>query len=169
MSNRKVIVGVMGAGDCASELDVQNARLFGAAIAQRGWVLLTGGRNCGVMAAATEAAAHAGGLTVGLLPDESGAEASPYLDLCLPTGLGSARNQLNVLACDALIICANQMGPGTLSELALGLKAEKPVWVVGANATWVAALKQLQPTPCFVGDVDSCLANMDGEFGVNQP
>jgi uncharacterized protein (TIGR00725 family) len=49
----------------------------------------------------------------------------------MPTGLGEARNALVVRAADALIAVAG--GYGTLSEIALALKAGKPVAGLG---TW---------------------------------
>ena len=53
---RKIIIGVMGSGEKAKAIDVQNAYELGKLIAQEGWVLLTGGRNVGVMEAANQGA-----------------------------------------------------------------------------------------------------------------
>jgi uncharacterized protein (TIGR00725 family) len=47
------------------------------------------------------------------------------VDVAVPTGLGEARNALVVRAADALIAVGG--GYGTLSEVALALKAGKPV------------------------------------------
>lgn len=65
---RKIIIGVMGPGEQATATDLQNAYELGKLIAQQGWVLLTGGRNVGVMDAANQGAKSANGLTVGILP-----------------------------------------------------------------------------------------------------
>jgi uncharacterized protein (TIGR00725 family) len=65
---RRVIIGVMGAGENARAIDIRNAFALGSAIANEGWVVLTGGRNRGVMDAANRGAKAAGGLTVGILP-----------------------------------------------------------------------------------------------------
>lgn len=164
MMPKQIIVGVMGAGDAASANDLDNAQQLGTGIAKRGWALLTGGRDCGVMAAASKAAFKSGGLTIGLLPGESFMGASPDLVVGLPTGLGSGRNQLNVLASQAVAVCADNLGPGTLSELALALKAGKPTFVVGANQVWQAALAQLRPQPQQVTDAAACLAALDSLF-----
>lgn len=51
---RKIVIGVMGPGDNATPSDLQNAYELGKSIAQEGWVLLTGGRNVGVMDAAID-------------------------------------------------------------------------------------------------------------------
>ena len=51
--------------------------------------------------------------------------ANPYITVPIPTGLGDGRNLLVVRASDVLV--AVEGGYGTLSEIALALKAGKPV------------------------------------------
>ena len=64
----RFVVGVMGPAKAAKK-DLDNARVLGEFIARRGWVVLTGGRNVGVMDAACEGAKRVGGsLTIGVLP-----------------------------------------------------------------------------------------------------
>jgi predicted Rossmann-fold nucleotide-binding protein len=75
----RFIVGVMGAGENASPQAV--IPTGGRLIAPASWALLTGGRNCGVMAAANRGAKEiAQSLTLGILP-HPGAEPSPDVDL----------------------------------------------------------------------------------------
>jgi hypothetical protein len=83
------------------------------------------------MEAACRGAKEAGGLTVGILPGSDRSEANPYVDVVLPTGLGEARNALVVGAADVVIAVGG--GYGTLSEVALALKAGKRVIGLG---TW---------------------------------
>jgi uncharacterized protein (TIGR00725 family) len=83
------------------------------------------------MEAACRGAKEAGGLTVGILPGSDRSEANPYVDVVLPTGLGEARNALVVGAADVVIAVGG--GYGTLSEIALALKAGKRVIGLG---TW---------------------------------
>jgi uncharacterized protein (TIGR00725 family) len=83
------------------------------------------------MEAACRGAKDAGGTTVGILPGSDRAAANPFVDVAIPTGLGEARNALVVRAADALIAAGG--GYGTLSEIALALKAGKRVAGVG---TW---------------------------------
>ncbi len=64
---KKIIIGVMGPGEKATVTDVQNAYELGKFIAQKGWVLLTGGRNVGVMDAANKGAKSVNGLTASYL------------------------------------------------------------------------------------------------------
>lgn len=115
----------MGPGEDAADLDIEIARQLGSVIAERGWILLTGGRSAGVMDAASEGARSAGGLTLGILPGKDKAEASTHLDIAVLTNLGEARNALNVLTAD--IIVGIGMNPGTASEIALAIKAEKEI------------------------------------------
>jgi uncharacterized protein (TIGR00725 family) len=123
----------MGAGDRAREADVALAFELGAAIAAKGWVLLSGGRNTGVMDAVNRGAHSAGGLTIGILPDTNKSSASEALDVAVVTGLGSARNYVNVLSSDVVVSCGAG-GAGTASEIALALKAGKPVVLLNDRA-----------------------------------
>ena len=66
---RKTVIGVMGGGESAPPRAVNAAYRLGALIAARGWVLLNGGRDAGVMAASAAGAHSQGGLVVGVLPD----------------------------------------------------------------------------------------------------
>jgi uncharacterized protein (TIGR00725 family) len=115
----------MGASQC-DEATSEMARRVGALIAQRGAVLLCGGRG-GVMEAAARGAKEAGGLTIGILPGMNAGETppNPYIDVAIFTGLRDGRNWVNVCASDAIIAVSG--GYGTLSEIALALKVGKPV------------------------------------------
>jgi uncharacterized protein (TIGR00725 family) len=77
------------------------------------------------MEAACRGAHEAGGRTVGILPGADRAAANRFVDVAVPTGLGEARNALVVRSADALVAVGG--GYGTLSEIALALKAGKPV------------------------------------------
>ncbi|MHC4063311.1 MAG: TIGR00725 family protein [Planctomycetota bacterium] len=125
---RKPVIGVMGGGDVTDEVSAM-ARQLGSLIAERGWVLLNGGRDVGVMAASAQGAKQAGGAVIGILPDRDTRAASPDLDFAIVTGLGDARNVINVLSSDVVIACPG--AAGTLSEVALALKNGKPVILVG--------------------------------------
>ncbi len=104
------------------------ANRLGELIARRGWILLTGGRNVGVMAAVSRGAKQAGGFVVGVLPDKTDRKASPHLDLVIRTGMGEARNVINVLSSDVVIACPGRLG--TLSEVAFALHYGKHVILI---------------------------------------
>jgi uncharacterized protein (TIGR00725 family) len=126
----RIVIGVMGPAAC-DEATAEIARAVGRGVAERGAVLLTGGRG-GVMEAASRGARDAGGLTIGVLPGAGAADTppNPYVDVALFTGLGEARNWVNVCASDAVIAIGG--GFGTLSEVALALKARRPVVLLGS-------------------------------------
>ncbi len=121
----RVVIGVMGAGQCDETIG-EMARRVGALIAQRGAVLLCGGRS-GVMEAAARGAKEAGGLTIGIMPGMNASETppNPYIDIAVFTGMHDGRNWVNVCSSDAIIAISG--GYGTLSEIALALKIGKPV------------------------------------------
>lgn len=121
----------MGPGEDANASDLQNAYEMGKLIAQNQWVLLTGGRNVGVMDAAAQGAKQENGLTVAILPGETHQNMSGFVDIAIATGMGSARNNINVLSCDAIVVCG--IGAGTASEIALALKANKKVILIAPN------------------------------------
>jgi uncharacterized protein (TIGR00725 family) len=129
---RRTVIGIVGAGE-PSEEHRGNARELGRLIAERGWIVLTGGRPVGVMAAACAGAKEvAGSLTVGILPTAEGG-VDPHVDLAVFTGMGDARNVVNVLSSDAIVACGVE-GAGTASEIAHALKARRPVILLAAAA-----------------------------------
>jgi uncharacterized protein (TIGR00725 family) len=126
----RMVIGVMGPAACDPDTAAL-ARAVGRGIAERGGVLLCGGRG-GVMEAAAEGARVGGGLTLGILPGTSAKDSppNPHIEVAVFTGLGAGRNWINVCASDAIIAIGG--GFGTLSEIALALKAQKPVVLVGS-------------------------------------
>ena len=123
------VVGVMGSGRTIDAGARVTAHRLGAMIASRGWVLLTGGGASGVMDAASEGAHSTGGLVIGVLRGNDDVGASAHLDVAIRTGMGDARNAINVLSSD--VVVALPGGPGTVSEVALALKSGKTVIVLG--------------------------------------
>ncbi|MBU1694839.1 MAG: TIGR00725 family protein [Verrucomicrobia bacterium] len=128
-SSRRLKIGVLGPHKCTDEERSMGLEV-GEEIARRGEILVCGGLN-GMMEAAAEGAKKAGGLTVGILPGDTADEANPFVDIALPTGLGAFRNMLLVRACDAVIAVRGEYG--TLSEIAAALRLKVPV--VGLQ-TW---------------------------------
>jgi uncharacterized protein (TIGR00725 family) len=117
-------------GSKATPAVAKMAERLGELIAERGWVLLNGGRDCGVMAASARGAKKVpGAIVIGILPDKSTAKASTDLDIAVRTGMGDARNVINVLSSDVVIACPGSVG--TMSEIVLALKNDKPVVLLG--------------------------------------
>jgi uncharacterized protein (TIGR00725 family) len=125
---RSVIIGVMGGGSASQEA-LQTAYDLGGRIAGQGWILLNGGRNVGIIAASAKGAAERGGVTVGILPDAQPSASAPHIQIPICTGMGSARNVINVLSSDVVVACPG--GTGTISEIALALKHGKTVITMG--------------------------------------
>src|ERR1051325_1033109 len=126
--SRKPMIGIMGAGEDARPSDVALAERLGELVAREGYVVLTGGRDAGVMAAASRGAKRVGGsITVGVLPSShKDGDESPFVDVVIRTGMGNARNAINVLSSDVVVACG-AFGPGTASEAALALKSGRPL------------------------------------------
>ena len=118
------------------------------------------------MAAACRGAKAAGGLTVGLLPGRHPGDANPWVDIAIPTGLGETRNALVVAAAGAVVAVGGEYG--TLSEIALALRARKPVVGVG---TWSLTRPDGSPdggivpaaNPCDAAEIAVALAFGDSD------
>jgi uncharacterized protein (TIGR00725 family) len=121
-------IAIVGAGD-ASAAVCELAYAAGRAVANRGAVLICGGRG-GVMAAAARGAQSAGGLSVGILPGYNRDEANPHIEIAIATGMGEARNAIVVASADAVVALEGE--GGTLSEIGLAIKLGRPV--VGLRA-----------------------------------
>lgn len=128
--SKNLIIGIMGGGH-AEKTHQNMAYHLGALIAVQGWILLNGGRNCGIMEASAKGAWDNGGITVGILPDDNDRLASEYIRIPIITGMGNARNCINILSSHYVVACPG--GPGTLSEMALALKNGKPLILLNFN------------------------------------
>jgi uncharacterized protein (TIGR00725 family) len=148
---RLPILAVLGPGESTADLDLVAARV-GRLAAEHGWVVLTGG-GPGVMAAACRGAVEADGLTVGILPCAQPDRGYPNQWIRLPiyTGAGMARNAFNVLSANLCVALGG--GPGTLSEIALALKAGAPVW---CWQSW-----QITPPPRTTSQQPRCFETED--------
>jgi uncharacterized protein (TIGR00725 family) len=119
----RIAIAVIGAGEAPLEVCAM-ANEVGRGIAERGAVLICGGRT-GVMEAAAAGAREAGGHTIGILPGYDRSSANPYIEFAIATGMGQARNAIVVASAAAVIALAGE--GGTLSEIGLALKLGRPV------------------------------------------
>jgi uncharacterized protein (TIGR00725 family) len=119
----RVPIAVIGPRE-ASAAEREAAFAVGAGLAALGLTLLCGGKG-GVMEAACAGAASAGGLSIGLLPDDDWAAANRFVAVPIATGIGVARNA--IIARAALALIAVGGGYGTLSEIAFALQFGRPV------------------------------------------
>jgi hypothetical protein len=93
-------------------------------LAERGAVVVTGGLD-EVMAAAHRGAKAAGGTTIAILPGERRADANPWADHVVVTGVGHARNLAVAASGDGVIAVGG--GYGTIAEMAFALRLGRPV------------------------------------------
>jgi hypothetical protein len=126
-------VAVIGPGEGATAEQLETGEEVGRLLAEAGAVVVCGGLG-GVMEAVCRGARSVGGMTVGILPGRDRRDANQYVQVAVPTGLGEGRNALVVRAADVLVAVGG--GYGTLSEIALALRADKPVVGIG---TWELA------------------------------
>jgi hypothetical protein len=124
---RRIVIGVVGAGSCGPETAAKAERL-GELLARRGAVVACGGLG-GVMEAVSYGASRAGGVVVGILPGSDKSSANRFVTICVATGMGHARNVIIAHTADALVAVEGEHG--TLSEIAVGLKLGKPVVAMG--------------------------------------
>ena len=124
-----MLISVVGGGNATPEA-YKAAEQVGVELAGRGVTVVCGGLG-GVMEAVCKGARAAGGHTIGILPGPDPAEANPYVEFPIATGLGYVRNVIVVRAGKAVI--AIDGNHGTLSEIAFALTYEIPV--VGLD-TW---------------------------------
>jgi uncharacterized protein (TIGR00725 family) len=118
-----VQVSVVGSGAEHEERAAEVGRL----LAERGATVVCGGLG-EVMAAAACGAKAAGGTTIGILPGESRAGASPWLDHVVVTGIGHARNLAVVASGDAVIVVGGSWG--TLAEIAFAQRLGRPTVIL---------------------------------------
>ena len=102
---------------------------MGQLVVERGGIVICGGLS-GVMEAAARGASEAGGVAIGILPDEDRLQANEYLTYSVATGAGQARNLAVVCSADAVIAVGGEYG--TLSEIGLALKVGRPVVSLGS-------------------------------------
>jgi len=131
----------MGPGEGSKPEENELAYSLGEAIAKEGWVVLTGGREFGVMDAAMKGAADNNGLTIGVLAGDTQEGASKNAQLKIVTGLGSARNNINVLSSNVIVVLG--MAAGTTSEVALAIKANKKIILLNQDELTVMFFKKI--------------------------
>ncbi len=139
----------MGPGSPSDPRLLAHAGKLGKAIALKEWILLSGGRATGVMEAVSRGAYEAGGTTIGILPRHDRQGMSEYVQIPIVTGMGHARNMVNVLSSDVIVICG--LGAGTASEAALAVKMNKPLIATLIDPDDFQFLNRLSGTevPCF--------------------
>ena len=120
---RQILVIRNNDNGCTPELE-KLAYDMGSNIAKSNSVLITGGLG-GVMRAASHGAHDAGGLIVGIIPQNDFSLANEFCDIVIPSGMGLMRDFLNALSADGVIVIGG--GSGTLSEICAAYMYKKPI------------------------------------------
>lgn len=131
-------MSVVGSGSAWEHAAAEVGRL----LAERGCVVVTGGLD-EVMSAAHRGAKVAGGTTIAILPGESRADASPWADHVVVTGIGHARNLAVAASADALIAVGG--GYGTIAEMAFALRLGRRVVALEGAPEVDGALRASSP------------------------
>jgi len=123
VKKRQILVIGHNTNGCTPEHE-KIAYAIGMEVAKSDSVLICGGLG-GVMTAAARGAHDEGGLTVGIIPQNDPSMANEFCDIVIPTGMGLARDFLNALSADGVIIVGG--GSGTLSETTAAYMYKKPM------------------------------------------
>lgn len=127
-----------GPHDPVPEATLTAAYEVGKLIARAGAALVCGGTT-GVMEASCRGAHEEGGLTIGILAGTERNSANAYVDVSLPTGLGTARNLIYPRACDTTIMIGG--GAGTLNELTIAYQGRRSVVVFEGTGGWADRIR----------------------------
>ena len=123
VKKRQILVIGNNDNGCTPEIE-KLAYEVGSAVAKSASVLITGGLG-GVMRAACHGAQDAGGITVGIIPQDDSSHANDFCDIVIPSGMGLMRDFLNTHSADGVIVVGG--GSGTLSEICAAYMYKKPV------------------------------------------
>ena len=152
---RRLPVAVIGPRE-ATPGQEQAAHALGQALGDLGLTVICGGRG-GVMAAVAAGARHAGGLTIGILPDSDWRSANDDIVVPIATGLSEARNAVIAKAAVALIAVGGSYG--TLTEAAYGRHFNKTV--IGLlDPPRVDGLIRVETVDEAIGTLCTCLLSL---------
>lgn len=146
-SQKKYQIGIIGSagddnyngGQGASEDMLIEAEKIGYLLAQKGAIVITGGKS-GVMEAGAKGAKNAGGQTVGVVKGIKRFTSNNFTDIEVISGMEADGfdELLLVNMCDALIVIGG--GAGTLEEIAIAYRNKKPIVALTTQAGWAKEL-----------------------------
>lgn len=133
---RRKQVTVIGRYDATDE-QYELGMAIGQMLAEMDVIAVTGGR-AGLMEAVARGCSEAGGISIGILPSENFEDGNGYNTIVIPTGIGYARNSMNVLAADVVIAVGG--AAGTLSEIAFAWSYRRPIIALTTGGGWASEL-----------------------------
>lgn len=131
-------VAVVGSGSGR----LAEAEEVGRLLAEHDCTVVTGGLG-EVMAAAHRGAKAAGGTTIAVLPGEAHADANPWADHVVVTGMGHARNLAVAASGQAVIAVGGSYG--TIAEIGFALRLGRPVVQPGEGPAVEGVIAAVSP------------------------
>ncbi len=159
-----MIVAVVGKGrNCRPEV-VDLARHVGRQVAVAGHVLVCGGLG-GVMMASAEGASEAGGVVLGVVPNEDAANG--HCTIVVRTGLPpTVRNVVIGSCCDAML--ALDGSHGTMQEIAVALDRGVPIAAVETQR-WASLVQAILSPDDVRGWLDRTLDDVTRGSSLSAP
>jgi hypothetical protein len=124
------IIGSAGAEEYTGETKPDKkiyrlAEKTGELVAKQGWILITGGKG-GIMETASKGAKKIGGVTVGIVKGSSRDTCNKYIDVDIVANTSwGGEEAILIASCDGIIAIGG--GAGTLQELAVAYRMQKPI------------------------------------------
>ncbi|MDZ7612002.1 MAG: TIGR00725 family protein [Candidatus Moranbacteria bacterium] len=148
-AKKKYQIGVIGSagkddyknGKGASKKLMAEAEKIGRLLAKKNAVVVTGGKD-GIMEASSRGAKIEGGLTVGVIKGRWRFKSNQFVDVEVISGMevDGFDELLLVNMCDGLIALGG--GAGTLEEIAIAYRNNKPVVAVKNQKGWAQDLAE---------------------------
>ena len=124
----KYRIAVFGSSKCGKTVR-EIAQNTGRILALNNSIVYCGGRG-GVMESTSKGVRDAGGVVVGILPNNDMSECNDYVTIPILSGMGEGRNNLIANSVQgAIAICGSY---GTLSEISHTLSQNKPVVTINS-------------------------------------
>ncbi len=112
---------------------------LGKQIGERKWYLITGGES-GIMESASMAAKNAGGITIGVMSESKRGKSNNYIDIEVVTNSYETSSTPTLIAmADIVIVCGG--GAGTLQEIAVAYRLNKPIILMKKTGGWADRLQ----------------------------
>lgn len=145
-NKRRLQIGIIGSAgnEEYKKLSKQRSRVYrlaeelGREIAKNDAILITGGKG-GIMKSACKGAKNKEGVTVGFVKGKERLTSNDFTDIEIVSGMeGCGEETMLVLSCDGIIALGG--GAGTLQELAIAYRNQKPVVVLDTKYGWSSKL-----------------------------
>lgn len=139
---RKLQIGVIGSAGSeeypveggATKKLINKARKIGFLLAEKDVFVVTGGKG-GIMEAAAKGTKEGGGITIGVVKDGKRFVSNDFTDVEVVTGMSTGGSEfIQALMCDALVVMGG--GAGTLEEIAIAYRNNKPIVVLDNTEGW---------------------------------